>query len=624
MAGGISLNANMRSNLLSLQNISGQVSLTQNRLATGLKVNSAIDNPSSFYTAKSLNNRATDLSTLLDSMEQAVSTVKAANTALEAGSELLAHAAALANSTLDTTVIPSFHDMQALVGDSGTVVSNWSELKAVLDSGKKGNIVIYGNITAEGQIKLGSGQNLVGVGYYGISEPDTDKFSQITIDMEKHGLSSGILATSDNLTISDISIKAKTRSHITSNAISLGGFSGHKLHNFDIYVDNSEIDRYSQNPISSYIISYGKNIEIDGINNIKTTITSSYFASHGMQLVQGNIRGQLNIETIHGFGNCTFNVYDATINNTGSFQSTNLNLYNNSKLNASNSYINGTLNINDNAQLNISDNRIFYLSSGIMNINLNSSSAKLNMKGNAIFANNTSNKLNFNAVAGSSFSWNGKVYHTDVAVSDNTMTDKTLPKGFNEVKGKKADDLPSLEWLKEQNVKRSMKTRYQSSAAKSDKQYKKLINQYDELMNDASYKGINLLKGNDLSVMFNEDRSSSLTVDGADMTSSSLGLTTFDWQTQGDIAQSLSEIADALSSIRSFTTELGNNYSILTTRQNFTDSLINVLTEGADNLTLADMNSESATMLALQTRQQLAVNALSLASEATREILKLF
>ena len=98
MAGGVCLNTSMRGNLLSLQNISRQVDSTQNRLATGLKVNSAIDNPSSFYTAKSLNNRATDLSTLLDSMEQAVSTVKAANTALEAGSELLAHAAALANS----------------------------------------------------------------------------------------------------------------------------------------------------------------------------------------------------------------------------------------------------------------------------------------------------------------------------------------------------------------------------------------------------------------------------------------------------------------------------------------------------------------------------------------------
>ena len=65
---GISLTASMRSNLLSLQNISGQVSSTQNKLATGNKVNSAIDNPSSYYTARSLNNRADDLNALLDSM----------------------------------------------------------------------------------------------------------------------------------------------------------------------------------------------------------------------------------------------------------------------------------------------------------------------------------------------------------------------------------------------------------------------------------------------------------------------------------------------------------------------------------------------------------------------------
>ena len=291
MAGGISLNANMRSNLLSLQNISGQVSLTQNRLATGLKVNSAIDNPSSFYTAKSLNNRATDLSTLLDSMEQAVSTVKAANTALEAGSELLAHAATLANSTLDTTVIPSFQDMQALVGDSGTVVSNWSELKAVLDSGKKGNIVIYGNINAEGQINLKSGQNLVGVGYYGISEPDTDKFSQITIDMEKLNITNAIVTQADSLTISDISIKAKIRSHVTSNVILFNNHSDHKLHNFDIYMDNSEMDKYSSNPICSYALYYGKNIEIDGINNIKSVLTSSSFGTKGVQSIDGKFRG---------------------------------------------------------------------------------------------------------------------------------------------------------------------------------------------------------------------------------------------------------------------------------------------------------------------------------------------
>ena len=66
----ISLTASMRSNLLSLQKTQSLMDTTQERLSTGKKVNSALDNPSSFYTAQSLNNRAGDLSALLDSMGQ--------------------------------------------------------------------------------------------------------------------------------------------------------------------------------------------------------------------------------------------------------------------------------------------------------------------------------------------------------------------------------------------------------------------------------------------------------------------------------------------------------------------------------------------------------------------------
>ena len=108
------------------------------------------------------------------------------------------------------------------------------------------------------------------------------------------------------------------------------------------------------------------------------------------------------------------------------------------------------------------------------------------------------------------------------------------------------------------------------------------------------------------------------------MSTAALGLNITDWQTQTDIAKSLSEISAALKDIRSFSAELGNNYSIITGRQDFTENLINILTEGADKLTLADMNEESANMLALQTRQQLAVNSLSLASQASQAVLKLF
>ena len=74
----ISLTASMRSNLLSLQQTQSLMDTTQERLSTGKKVNSAIDNPSSYYTAQSLTNRASDLSSLLDSMGQAVQTIQAA------------------------------------------------------------------------------------------------------------------------------------------------------------------------------------------------------------------------------------------------------------------------------------------------------------------------------------------------------------------------------------------------------------------------------------------------------------------------------------------------------------------------------------------------------------------
>ena len=591
MAGGISLNANMRSNLLSLQNISGQVSLTQNRLATGLKVNSAIDNPSSFYTAKSLNNRATDLSTLLDSMEQAVSTVKAANTALEAGSELLAHAAALANSTLDTTVIPSFQDIQALVGDSGTVVTTAQELKNAVNSGVK-TICVYGEINyfENETLKLQDGQKLIGTEYF-TGYTGNEKFSKINFT----GNNEYAVYTTQTNIISDLELNFDCTSTTVGSLI-------FKYGNAKLNVSNLDLN-------------------LSSLDATQLRLQGAIYASQGELAIDGTIN--VNGAGAYGGGLAT-NECCTTIKNGAvvNIKSTSSRYENNSFMVYRNSvvYLYGTINCNGRIYMprnTRDDNNTLNVYNG----------ATINTTGELLVSasnsNDTINKINFEA--GSRLNINDESGLVSTISTGTTILSSTT--STINITSQKLSTLPGFtktsnttDWnnFPPNDVKKNNDTN------KAAKGYKKLINQYDELMNDASYKGINLLKGNDLSVMFNEDRSSSLIVDGADMTSSSLGLTTFDWQTQGDIAQSLSEIADALSSIRSFTTELGNNYSILTTRQNFTDSLINVLTEGADNLTLADMNSESATMLALQTRQQLAVNALSLASEATREILKLF
>lgn len=93
----IGLNSSMQNNLLSLQSIAGQQSLTQNKLATGLKVNSATDNPSSYFSASSLKNKANDLSALLDSMTQGIQTIKSATESLRMGRQFLEQSKALAN-----------------------------------------------------------------------------------------------------------------------------------------------------------------------------------------------------------------------------------------------------------------------------------------------------------------------------------------------------------------------------------------------------------------------------------------------------------------------------------------------------------------------------------------------
>ena len=158
------------------------------------------------------------------------------------------------------------------------------------------------------------------------------------------------------------------------------------------------------------------------------------------------------------------------------------------------------------------------------------------------------------------------------------------------------------------------------------KQFNEILKQIDDLAKDASYKGINLLQENDLTVIFNEDRSSKLEVKGVDASSEGLGMSEAqnNWQKDSNIDAAITQIEGAISKLRTMASDFGNNYSIVQTREEFTDNLINVLTEGADNLTLADMNEESANMLALQTRQQLAINSLSLASQASQSVLQLF
>src|SRR5204862_4108831 len=101
---GIVLSASVRQNLLSLQSTAELLSTTQNRLATGNKVNSALDNPTNFFTALGLNNRASDISNLLDGIGNGVQVLQAANTGITSLQKLVDTAKSVANQALQTTV----------------------------------------------------------------------------------------------------------------------------------------------------------------------------------------------------------------------------------------------------------------------------------------------------------------------------------------------------------------------------------------------------------------------------------------------------------------------------------------------------------------------------------------
>src|SRR5664280_2228221 len=101
---GIVLSSSVRQNLLSLQSTAELLSTTQNRLSTGNKVNSALDNPTNYFTAQSLDNRASDINNLLDGIGNGVQVLQAANTGITSLQKLVDTAKSIANQVLQTTV----------------------------------------------------------------------------------------------------------------------------------------------------------------------------------------------------------------------------------------------------------------------------------------------------------------------------------------------------------------------------------------------------------------------------------------------------------------------------------------------------------------------------------------
>jgi flagellin len=161
-------------------------------------------------------------------------------------------------------------------------------------------------------------------------------------------------------------------------------------------------------------------------------------------------------------------------------------------------------------------------------------------------------------------------------------------------------------------------------------QFDEILTQIDQLAADSGFNGINLLdstSSSDLTVTLNETGTSSVTVAAVDFSAAgdlNISNATNNWGGAADITAASTELTAALTTLRSQAQSFGSNLSTVQIRQEFTKAMINTLQTGADSLTLADSNEEGANLLALQTRQQLSTTALSLASQASQAVLRLF
>lgn len=637
----VNLNANMHSNLLSLQKTKNLQDITQSRLSTGLKVNSAIDNPFSFYAAASLNNRAESLSALLDAMTQGTQTIKAANEGLETGLTFLQQAKSVANQALEKTSPP-----KTKPDYDGPIAARVSTEAELLDAIKninpeKGAIVLINDINMSKNIGLTLKNDMKIVGLKG-SEKLSFNFDSTTkaigIEMAKNTEVSGLKI---NYT------SANKTNNYDFHAIRNNGFSDIKLSNIDITIncdDSSAMDMSAIRNAGNGKITLSGDVNISIPSTSGKSIFGIFNNGKSAQLTQTS-DSKLNITTAGedciGI-NAGINFLSGTVNLVTSGN-------NSPALGWGTNIISGNLNITTSgstghgisgANTTQSSGKISILTlgdgargitGGSMDL---SSSAELLIK---VAKNNStpiSTSLSYatSAKIGIESAKNMSKAGFWQAINDKTST--TI-ENFETFEGAanwaRIGNFPGITPIVLATTAKmfALATADNHQGAEqtvlsSSDSYNSILEQYNKLISDSGYKGINLLKKQDLKINFNEDRSTGLEVKGKDASSQGLGLTSAKWTDYKSIEDDINRLDSAIGKIRTVSSELGNYYSVINTREDFTQNLINTLTSGADKLTLADMNEESANMLALQTRQQLAVNSLSLASQTAQSILKLF
>lgn len=640
----IALTSSMRSNLLSLKNTQDLLDKTQDRLSTGYKVNSAMDNPSSYFTAQSLNSRADDLSTLLDSIGQAISTLEVADEGITTLQEFVEQAKSIANSARDTANVASKAVSENVTFNSATAKTDLlTDMVANAAAGDNFTIRLGDATTMEGTSNVSADQTLeqIGIDEDGVIEMIVgDKTYEFTFTAAASGITDATVDETTGVTKQSFGIDTTLEDFMSEVVYTVG----RKVLNAEVKegkltfntLDNSSLVIRSTADFDS-----GKTAQAAAINGATTAKFAAGDAT-GATSVSGasidiTVNGQVQKVDISEFidpttgalvaggdtGATTLKAVVEKINSTlgsegivAQVKGTNLEIYNKN---------------------NTATKPTVALTKGVIN--------------GGTGGNVTADASVATAAAAAAVSTNfNKVFGFDegytVTITEGMTVEQFRQavdglegisadfdsKGHMVISGEQGDDMVLAD-SGDGNFIRSLlggnvvsATNGSNERAKYAEQFDGVLDQIDQLVQDTSYKGINLLNGDDLTVVFNESRTSTLELKGVTFNSTGLGFTASEaeWKDNANIDKSLDQITKATSLLRAQASEFGQNLSTVQIREDFTENMINNLQTGADKLTLADMNEEAANMLALQTRQQLGVNSLSMASQAAQSVLQLF
>jgi flagellin len=605
----ITLSSGIRQNLLSLQQTSTDLTTTQEQLATGKKVNTAFDNPTSYFTSQSLTNRSNDLSALLDQIGQAQQTLNAANDGLTGLTSLLEQALSTAQqaqqATTGTVTYSGTQTGSAIAADTTQATSTNTFANAV--TAATASVQTTSDFKAAGIAQLANGDTLtytlagttVTATFGAATNTTTNTFhdaagliSVLTTGTGPSGnLSAVASVTADGS--GGVQVLGNDLTHnLTTNATSASLTAPNFLNNTSAAVlgDGLSISDGEGHSSTFYYVAH---------NAVPANDTFTSSANLISSIGTSNLSSTIT-PTTNGAGDLVLSSPDGAVTVGGTFGNTDLGYSATAYDNNYNTTL-GALTANSTLTVQVGSDAVSTLTFGTGNgqistlAGLNKAlgaigdiSATINSQNKIVLAPTSSNLVTIGGTAA-------------------TVTALGLSSGVT---------TPTATVVTASSTRATLQSNYNA-----------LLTQIDQLAGDSSYNGVNLLNSNNLTVNFNENGTSGLTIAGVNFSSKGLGLSAISgngFQDNTNIAGTETALNNAITTVRAQTETFGTNSSTISTRQTFETNLINTLQTGASNLVLADQNQASANLLTEQTQQQLEISALSIANEANQSVLKLF